>query len=174
VVDNAYGAPFPRIGGPATAPVRHDRVINVFSLSKTGLPGERLGFAIGDQRYVDPIVSFLANSTLHAPQLAQSALTRALRSRSIDTLLDTVIGPFYVERRHLVETLLRESLPGDVAWRMHEADGGIFCWLWVDEDWYDDLSFYEALKTRGVFVVPGRIDSALASSGEAMSVATRC
>jgi valine--pyruvate aminotransferase len=156
VVDNAYGAPFPRIGGQAIAPVRHDRVVNLFSLSKAGLPGERLGFAIGDQRYVDPLVSFLANSTLHAPQLAQSALTRALRSRSIDALVDTVIGPFYAERRHFVETLLRASLPTDVAWRMHEADGGMFCWLWVDEDWFDDLAFYAALKTRGVFVVPGR------------------
>jgi valine--pyruvate aminotransferase len=155
-IDNAYGAPFPRIGGLAAAPVRHDRVLNIFSLSKAGLPGERLGFAIGAQRYIDPIVSFIANSTLHAPQLIQSTLALGLRSNAVDELVTSAIGPFYSERRKFVEALLAESLPADVAWRMHAADGGLFCWLWIGEDWFDDLAFYDALKSRGVFVVPGR------------------
>jgi valine--pyruvate aminotransferase len=156
VVDNAYGSPFPRIGGHAAAPVRDERVVNVFSLSKAGLPGERLGFAIGEERYIDPLVSFLANTALHAPQLVQAALARALRSRTLDTLVAAVIGPFYAERRKFVEALLAQSLPADVAWRLYASDGGMFSWLWVDEEWFDDLAFYEALKARGVFVVPGR------------------
>lgn len=156
VVDNAYGSPFPRIGGQAAAPVGDERVVNVFSLSKAGLPGERLGFAIGAERYIDPLVSFLANTTLHAPQLVQAAVARALRSQHLDTLVTAVIGPVYAERRKFVEALLAQSLPADVAWRLYASDGGMFCWLWVDEEWFDDLTFYEALKARGVFVVPGR------------------
>jgi valine--pyruvate aminotransferase len=156
VVDNAYGAPFPGIGGPFTAPLQDERVINVFSVSKAGLPGERLGFAIADERYTDPIVSFLANSTLHAPQLAQSTLARTLRSDVLDTLVASVISPFYAERRKTAEALLAQTLPPDVAWHVHTADGGMFCWVWVDEEWFDDLRLYETLKARGVFVVPGR------------------
>ncbi|AOR31521.1 hypothetical protein BFF78_11125 [Streptomyces fodineus] len=156
VVDNAYGAPFPGIGGLSMAPVWDERVINVFSVSKAGLPGERLGFAVADERHIDPIVSFLSNSALHAPQLVQSALARALRSDVLDTLVASVIGPFYAERRKFVESLLAGSLPEDIVWYLHTAEGGMFCWVWVDEEWFDDLRLYETLKRRGVFVVPGR------------------
>ncbi len=156
VVDNAYGAPFPGIGGLSMAPVRDERVINVFSVSKAGLPGERLGFAIADEQYIDPIVSFLSNSALHAPQLVQSALAHALQSDVLDTLVASVIGPFYAERRKFVESLLAGALPEDIAWHLHAAEGGMFCWVWVDEEWFDDLRLYETLKGRGVFVVPGR------------------
>jgi valine--pyruvate aminotransferase len=156
VVDNAYGAPFPGIGGPSMAPVWDERVINVFSVSKAGLPGERLGFAIGAERYIDPIVSFMSNSALHAPQLVQSMLAHALRTEALDTLVASVIAPFYAERRKFAESLLAATFPSDVDWHLHAAEGGIFCWVWVDEEWFDDLRLYETLKDRGVFVVPGR------------------
>lgn len=156
MVDNAYGAPFPGIGGLSMAPVRDERVINVFSVSKAGLPGERLGFAVADERYIDPIVSFMSNSALHAPQLVQSTLAHALRADVLDTLVTSVIGPFYAERRKFVESLLAGMFPEDIAWHLHAAEGGIFCWVWVDEEWFDDLHLYETLKDRGVFVVPGR------------------
>jgi valine--pyruvate aminotransferase len=156
VIDNAYGAPFPRIGEATTSPLWHDRVVNVFSLSKTGLPGERLGFAIADERHIDPIVSFMANSVLHAPQLVQSALARALNSDILDSIVASVIGPFYAQRRKFVEAALLESLPRDVSWRLHAEEGGMFFWVWVDEEWFDDLELYAALKNRGVFIVPGR------------------
>lgn len=156
MVDNAYGAPFPGIAASVTAPVRHDRVLNCFSLSKAGMPGERLGFAIGDEKYISPIVSFLANAVLHAPQLVQSVLAGALESGVIDSMVESTIGPFYAQRRKFVESLLAETLPTDVAWRLHASDGGMFIWIWVDEDWFDDLQMYRLLKERGVFVVPGR------------------
>jgi valine--pyruvate aminotransferase len=156
VVDNAYGAPFPGIGEPLMEPMWHDQIINVFSVSKAGLPGERLGFAIADERHIDPIVSFLANSSLHAPQLVQSALTHALQSDTLDTLVASAIGPFYARRRKFVESLLAGTLPESIAWHLHAAEGGMFCWVWVDEEWFDDLRLYETLKARGVFVVPGR------------------
>jgi valine--pyruvate aminotransferase len=155
VIDSAYGAPFPGIGGLPT-PVQDERVINVFSVSKAGLPGERLGFAIAEEQHIDPIVSFLSNSALHAPQLVQSTLAEALRSDILDTLVASVIGPFYAKRRKYVESLLAETLPQDIGWHLHAAEGGMFCWVWVDEEWFDDLRLYEMLKGRGVFVVPGR------------------
>jgi valine--pyruvate aminotransferase len=156
MVDNAYGAPFPGIAKPAAPPVRHERIVNCFSLSKAGLPGERLGFAIGEERHIDPIVSFLANCTLHAPQLVQSALARALETGALDTMVEKAISPFYARRRTFVESLLVESLPAGISWRMYAAEGGMFCWIWVDEDWFDDLRMYRVLKERGVFIVPGR------------------
>lgn len=156
VLDNAYGEPFPRIGRTLVPPAFSETVVNSFSLSKAGLPGERIGFAIGPERYITPMVSFIANSVLHAPRLAQVAVARALASGQLDTLSATVISPFYASRRQLAEALLADLMPAGIAWRLHEGEGGMFCWLWIDEDWFDDLELYRRLKLKHVFVAPGR------------------
>lgn len=156
MIDHAYGYPFPGITEVPTAPVWHDHVINSFSLSKTGLPGERLGFVIAPERYATPLVSFVANSTLHAPQLVQATVARALEDDAIDAVVAAAITPFYAERRKYLESHLASALPSGIDWRIHASEGGMFVWLWVDEDWFEDLTVYRLLKERGVFIVPGR------------------
>ncbi|WP_330343276.1 valine--pyruvate transaminase [Streptomyces sp. NBC_00557] len=155
-VDNAYGAPFPRIAEVHTEPALNDSVVNCFSASKAGLPGERIGFAIGHPKYIGPLASFMSNSVLHAPQLAQHALARVMADGRLDATTDTAITPYYREKKRFVEELLGEVLPTDVDWRMHSGDGGMFCWLWVDHPWFNDTTLYRRLKERKVFVVPGR------------------
>lgn len=155
-IDHAYGRPFPQIAPTFAPPVLDPHVVNCFSLSKTGLPGERVGFAIGPERYITPLVSFLSNSVLHASGLAQAMVARALSSGEIDRLVASVIKPFYAERRALAEHLLRDAMPADVNWRLHANEGGMFAWLWVDEDWFSDIGLYTDLKKRGVFIAPGR------------------
>lgn len=156
LLDNAYGEPFPCIGESSLPPVWHDNVINCFTLSKAGLAGERIGFAIGHERYIAPLVSFLSNSTLHASQLAQMVVARALEAGVLDAMATTMIRPFYARRRKEAESLLVDALPAQVPWRLHLSQGGMFCWIWVDGDWFDDLAFYQVLKDKNVFVVPGR------------------
>lgn len=155
-VDHAYGQPFPQIGPTQAPPVLHPNVVNCFSLSKMGLPGERVGFAIGPERFITPIVSFLSNSVLHAPRLAQAAVAEGLRSGAIDDAVSTAIRPFYAERRLLAEELLLSAMPPDADWRLHANEGGMFAWVWVNEGWFDDLALYGQLKERQVFVTPGR------------------
>lgn len=156
LIDNAYGEPFPSIGDALLAPIWHRNVINCFTMSKVGLPGERIGFAIGDERYLHSMVSFIANSALHAPQLVQMAVARALDSGDLDAVVSSAIRPFYAERRKLGERLLHSALPASVAWRLHASDGGMFSWIWVEDDWFDDGAFYQIMRDKGVFIVPGR------------------
>jgi valine--pyruvate aminotransferase len=47
-------------------------------------------------------------------------------------------------------------MPADIRWRVHAAAGGMFCWVWIDEDWFDDVELYHLLKREHVFVTPGR------------------
>ncbi len=155
MIDLAYGDPFPSIAAAPVDPVSDTHVINSFSLSKAGLPGERLGFLIADERYITPMVSFAANATLHAPQMVQATLARALESDETDAVVASSITPFYAQRRKYVEALLSGALPADIAWRLHASEGGMFVWLWVDEQWFEDVALYQLLKSRGVFVVPG-------------------
>ncbi|MFI6504484.1 aminotransferase class I/II-fold pyridoxal phosphate-dependent enzyme [Nonomuraea typhae] len=156
IVDHAYGAPFPRVAASAEAPRQDDHVINCFTLSKAGLPAERIGFAIGPSRYVQPMVSFMANSVLHAPQLMQRVVARALSSGLLDSLASSVIFPFYRARRLHVERLLNDLLPSSIDWRLHAGEGGMFCWLWIDHGWFDDMALYRLMKSKKVFIVPGR------------------
>ncbi len=156
VIDHAYGEPFPRIAPSDIKPVLHSHVVNLFTLSKAGIPAERIAFAIGPSHLIDPMVSFMANSALHAPQLLQATVARAFAKGDIDTLTAQHITPYYTAKRALAGRLLAESLPAAVNWRLHSGDRGLFCWLLVDHDWFDDLRFYETLKRHGVFIVPGR------------------
>ncbi|MFD7668587.1 aminotransferase class I/II-fold pyridoxal phosphate-dependent enzyme [Streptomyces sp. NPDC059788] len=155
-LDHAYGDPFPGVAEDAVDPPWHPHVINCFTLSKAGLPGERLGFAIGPQDAIDTMLSFTANIYLHPPQLIQATVERALDTGVIDTLTDEVIKPYYRRKRQVAEKMLHEFLPDTVDWRLHATEGGMFCWLWIDHDWFVDLALYEALKRKKVFVVPGR------------------
>jgi valine--pyruvate aminotransferase len=155
-LDHAYGQPFPQVSPVYAPPVIHPNVVNCFSLSKAGLPGERIGFAIGPERYITPMVSFLSNSVLHASRLTQATVAEGLRSGAIDHAVATVIRPFYVGRRALAEKLLLNAMPPGVDWQLHSNEGGMFAWLWVNEDWFNDLTLYRDLKARGVFVTPGR------------------
>ncbi|MBM7442704.1 valine--pyruvate transaminase [Streptomyces sp. HB132] len=156
LLDQAYGSPFPRIAEVHTEPVLHDHLINCFSASKAGLPGERVGFAIGPPKYIDALASFMSNSVLHAPQLPQAALARVLGDGRLDRVTREAITPYYREKRRFAAGLLAEAMPPDMDWRMHSGVGGMFCWLWVDHPWFDDLDLYRRLKERRVFVVPGR------------------
>ena len=155
-IDHAYGLPFPQIGPTFAPPALNPHVVNCFSLSKTGLPGERLGFAIGPEPYITPLVSFLSNSVLHASGLVQAMVARALSSGEIDRVVASAIKPFYSERRTLTEHLLLDAMPTDVNWRLHANEGGMFAWLWIDEGWFSDIDLYNDLKKRGVFIAPGR------------------
>ncbi|WP_433213171.1 valine--pyruvate transaminase [Microtetraspora malaysiensis] len=175
IVDHAYGAPFPLVAASEVAPRRDDHVINCFTLSKAGLPAERIGFAIGPRHYIQSMVSFMANSVLHAPQLMQLVAARALSSGLLDSLASSVIRPFYRDRRSYVERLLTDLLPDSINWRLHAGEGGMFCWLWIDHDWFDDMALYRLMKTKKVFIVPGRhfFVNPLSMAPEA-TYATRC
>ena len=156
LIDHAYGAPFPRIAEVRAEPAPHSNVINSFTVSKAGLPGERVGFAIGAPQYISALTGFLANSLLHASQFAQAVVTRALTTGRLDRITGTVIGPYYQNKRRFAEKVLHEYLPEDLDWRLHSGTGGMFCWLWVDHPWFDDLELYRRLKDKRVFAVPGR------------------
>ncbi|MEU7583144.1 valine--pyruvate transaminase [Streptomyces sp. NPDC041068] len=156
VIDHAYGAPFPRIGEVHVDPVRHRNVVNCFSASKAGLPGERIGFAIGDPEYVGALAAFLSNSVLHAPQLPQAAVAAVLRDGRMDEVARDAITPYYRGKKEFMDELLAERLPSDLNWRVQSVVGGMFSWVWIDHPWFDDTELYRRLKEQRVFIVPGR------------------
>ncbi|WP_176695426.1 aminotransferase class I/II-fold pyridoxal phosphate-dependent enzyme [Phaeobacter sp. B1627] len=156
LLDHAYGLPFPAIAHGTTWMTLDPRVLHCFSLSKAGLPGARLGFAIGDPDRIDAMTAFVSNTVLHASRLSQDIATAALRDQSILALVRNNISPHYRRAAVHAQRAARDCLPASINWKTHAQDGGMFLWLWCDEPWSDDLELYRMGKERGVFFTPGR------------------
>lgn len=156
LLDHAYGLPFPGIAHGDYRMKLEPRLLHCFSLSKAGLPGARLGFAIGDPDRIQALTAFVSNAVLHASRLSQDIATAALRDQGILALAADHISPHYRKAAEHAQRAAQACLPQSINWKTHAQDGGMFLWLWCDEPWCDDLDLYRMGKERGVFFTPGR------------------
>ena len=49
-------------------PIFNEQIIHCMSLSKAGLPGERIGIAIGPSRYIKVMEAFQSNAAIHSSE----------------------------------------------------------------------------------------------------------
>ncbi|MEM6253619.1 MAG: valine--pyruvate transaminase [Cyanobacteria bacterium P01_D01_bin.156] len=153
-IDSAYAPPFPALNFTAMTPILAPNIVHGISLSKAGLPGERVGIAIGDAATIRVLESFQTNLCIHSSRYGQAIAARAIASGALAELSKTVIRSHYQEKFAVIETTLDDAMP-DVPWYLHLAEGSIFAWLWLQDLPMDDQAFYQALKQYGVIVVPG-------------------
>jgi valine--pyruvate aminotransferase len=154
-IDSAYAPPFPALNFTKMTPLFGGNILHCLSLSKAGLPGERIGIAIGDEALIQILESFQTNLCIHSPRYGQAIAARAIRSGALATLSETVIRPFYQKKVQIVEVTLDQAMPNDIPWYLHRGEGAIFCWLWLDQLPTTDWDIYQQLKQVGVIVVPG-------------------
>lgn len=155
LIDSAYGPPFPALNFTEMAPVFGENIVHCMSLSKAGLPGERIGVAIGDQKIIQVLESFQTNMCIHSSRYGQALVTKAIASGALAELSTTVIRPYYQQKFVIVEHTLDESMPQDLPWFLHRGEGAIFAWLWLENLPITDWDLYQSLKQVGVIVVPG-------------------
>jgi valine--pyruvate aminotransferase len=153
-IDSAYAPPFPALNFTAMTPILAPNVVHGMSLSKAGLPGERVGIAIGDEAVIQVLESFQTNLCIHSGRYGQAIAARAIRSGALPALSEQVIRPHYQTKFAALETTLDAIMP-DVPWFLHRAEGSIFAWLWLQDLPMTDWEFYQALKAYGVIIVPG-------------------
>ena len=154
-IDSAYGPPFPALNFTQMTPIFGDNIIHCMSLSKAGLPGERIGIAIGDEQVIEVLESFQTNACLHASRYGQAIAARAITSGGLADISTSVIRPFYQNKFTVLESTLNEAMPKDLPWFLHRGEGAIFAWLWLPDLPITDWEFYQELKRVGVIVVPG-------------------
>ena len=154
-IDSAYAPPFPALNFTQMTPIFGENIIHCMSLSKAGLPGERIGIAIGDEQVIQVLESFQTNACLHASRYGQAIAARAIESGALTEIAETVIRPFYQSKFTVLESTLDESMPKDLPWFLHRGEGAIFAWLWLPDLPITDWEFYQELKRVGVIVVPG-------------------
>lgn len=154
LVDSAYAPPFPALNFTAMTPQFGDNIIHCMSLSKAGLPGERIGIAIGDPRLIQILESFQTNSCIHSSRYGQAIAAKAISSGKLADIATNIIRPHYQRKIEILENTLDEAMP-DIPWYLHQGEGAIFGWLWLQDLPMTDWEFYQELKQAGVIAVPG-------------------
>ncbi|MDJ0688352.1 MAG: valine--pyruvate transaminase [Xenococcaceae cyanobacterium MO_188.B32] len=155
LVDSAYAPPFPALNFTAMTPQFGDNILHCMSLSKAGLPGERIGIAIGDPQLIEVLQSFQTNACIHSPRYGQAIAARAISSGKLAEIATNVIRPHYQRKIEILENTLAELMPKDLPWFLHRGEGAIFAWLWLKDLPITDWDLYQELKKVGVIVVPG-------------------
>lgn len=154
-IDSAYGPPFPNLTYTEITPLLRDNVVHCMSLSKAGLPGERIGIAIGDEHIIQVLEAFQTNMCIHSGRYGQAIAAQAIQSGELAQVSLEVIRPHYRTKIDLLETALDQYLPTDLPWYLHRSEGAIFAWLWLQDLPISDWDLYQKLKQVGVIVVPG-------------------
>jgi valine--pyruvate aminotransferase len=74
LIDAAYSAPFSSLDytNNLPAPILDANVIYCMSLSKAGLPRERIGIAIADEQVIQVLEGFQANVCIHSGWYGQA------------------------------------------------------------------------------------------------------
>ena len=153
-VDSAYAPPFPALNFTEMTPQFGNNIIHCMSLSKAGLPGERIGIAIGDSRLIEILESFQTNACIHSSRYGQAIAARAISSGKLADIATNVIRPHYQRKIKVLEDTLDATMP-NVPWYLHQGEGAIFAWLWLKDLPITDWEFYQELKQAKVIAVPG-------------------
>ncbi|MEL6854326.1 MAG: valine--pyruvate transaminase [Cyanobacteria bacterium J06607_13] len=154
-VDSAYAPPFPALNFTEMTPIFGSNIVHCISLSKAGLPGERVGIAIGDETVIQTLEAFQTNLCIHSSRYGQAIAARAIRTGALADIAETVIRPHYQSKFAVLEETLASAMPNSVPWRLHRGEGAIFAWLWFEDLPMTDWDFYNELKNYGVIIVPG-------------------
>jgi valine--pyruvate aminotransferase len=155
LIDSAYAPPFPALNFTEMTPVFGENILHCLSLSKAGLPGERIGVAIGNEKLIQVLESFQTNVGIHSSRYGQAIAARAIESGALAQIAESVIRPFYQQKFDVLESTLDAAMPKDIPWFLHRGEGAIFAWLWLQDLPMTDWEFYQELKKVGVIVVPG-------------------
>lgn len=155
IVDSAYAPPFPNLVFSPMKLLFDENVIHCVSLSKAGLPGERVGIAIGHTRYIQALEPFFSNLGIHSSRFGQALATKAFLSGQLEAAAESIIKPFYKRKLELFRDALSSHLPDDIHWYLHRGEGSLFSWIWIETREMNDLDMYQRLKRHGLLCVPG-------------------
>lgn len=155
ILDSAYAPPFPNLAFVPMELVYNENILHCVSLSKAGLPGERVGYVIGHERYIETLEPFFSNMGIHSSRFGQAIAAKAFLSGRLAELSSSVIKQFYKRKIELFREALHQHLPKELNWYLHRCEGTLFSWLWVDTEQMHDIDMYQKLKGGGLLCVPG-------------------
>ncbi len=125
LIDSAYAPPYPALNFTEMTPVFGENILHCMSLSKVGLPGERIGIAIGDEEWIHVLECFQTNMCIHPSRYGQAIAARAINSGKLGEISEQVIRSFYQNKFTVLEESLFAAMPKDLPWFLHRGEGAI-------------------------------------------------
>lgn len=116
IIDSAYGPPYPALNFTEMTPMFGENILHCMSLSKAGLPGERIGVAIADESWIQVLESFQTNMCIHPSRYGQAIAARAINSGALADISTSVIRPFYQNKFSVLEATLNQSMSKNLPW----------------------------------------------------------
>jgi valine--pyruvate aminotransferase len=154
IVDAAYGMPFPGLSYTPAPVFRADQLVEVWSLSKLGLPGVRTSLVSGPAALMQRFVKANTLVGLANGNLGPALLRGLIESGDLQRLTQEEIPAFYRRQRDGFVALLDEALAG-FDYRIHHPEGAFFIWLWLPDLPISSAELYQRLKARGLLVMAG-------------------
>ncbi|EMF79721.1 aminotransferase, class I/II domain protein [Leptospira weilii serovar Topaz str. LT2116] len=130
-------------------------MIQVFSLSKLGLPGVRTGFVLGDSKTIAMLRKANSVINLTSASPGQFIALDLFRSGRWKDLCEKVILPFYHKKSVFAQEVILKNWSSKVDYRIHQSEGAFFLWIWVKNLSLPVNDLYPILKKAGVIIVPG-------------------
>jgi valine--pyruvate aminotransferase len=155
LIDNAYGAPFPRILFAEATPVWEEHIVVSLTLSKLGLPGVRTGIVIAAAEVIRALAGINAVAGLASGNVGPEIVASLLESGEIVDLCDRAVTPFYAARSREAVGWFTDAIAPDLPVYLHACEGALFLWVWCKDLPVTSQELYRRLKRRGVVVVPG-------------------
>jgi len=143
---NYMGTPLPALKSLDT----EGRVLHVGSLSKSLMPGLRLGYVVADQRLIAELRALRRLMLRHPPGNNQRAAALFMANGHFDVLVRR-IQRVYRERWQAMAKALARHLPG---WSRSPGFGGSSYWL-TGPDWLDAEALARRALSEGVLIEPG-------------------
>ena len=145
---NFVGEPFPALKSFD----QDGRVIYVGSLSKSLMPGLRLGFVVAPKTFIDEMRALRRLMLRHPPGNNQRAAALFLSNGHFDALAHR-IQRTYRERWRIMGKALDAHLPG---WSRMPSFGGSSYWL-TGPDGFDAEDLAQRAYKAGIVIEPGRV-----------------
>jgi 2-aminoadipate transaminase len=135
---------------PIKADDRDGRVIYLGSISKTLVPGLRVAWIVAPEVIAEKVELAKQATDLCTGVFDQRVVHAALEN-GIVAALAPLLRKHYQDKRDVMETALRELLPGRVGWS--QPRGGFFLWAEFPDDVDDGALFARAVEMGVSFVV---------------------
>ena len=154
-IDNAYGLPWPNIIFTDEAtPYWDSNVVLSMSLSKIGLPSLRTGIIVAQKEIITAISRLNAIAALASGSIGQALATDLISSGKLIQMAKDYVRPFYENKSLLTQNLIHKYFE-NTNYYIHKSEGAIFLWILLEDLSITTKDFYQILKQKGVFVMPG-------------------
>lgn len=153
VVDAAEACPFAPLSREPAPLVDHPAVLHLFTLSKVGFPGLRVGVAVGHPALIDALRQLIEEQIILPDARAQHDAWAAL-CRLAQADAPSWFGERYADRWQSVVTALRTAGALDRLRRLAAWEGGPYAWYQWSAGPTSQEVFYRLLDVAHVAVCP--------------------